>query len=48
MWFETNIDNYGEIWIDSQLDRSTGGSVGINAEQRMEVRASALLVAGRI
>jgi hypothetical protein len=25
------IDNYGEIWIDGQIDRSTGIIVGLNA-----------------
>src|SRR5262245_51953278 len=24
VWFETNIDNYGEIWVNGQIDRSTG------------------------
>ena len=41
VWFETNIDNYGEIWIDGQIDRSTGVIVGINASQRIEVSARA-------
>ena len=42
VWFETNIDNYGEIWIDGQIDRSAGVIVGINASQRVEVSASAV------
>ena len=41
VWFETNIDNYGEIWIDGQIERNTGVIVGINAQQRIEVSASA-------
>jgi hypothetical protein len=41
VWFETNIDNYGEIWVDSQIDRSTGVIVGINASQRVEISSSA-------
>lgn len=41
VWFETNIDNYGEIWIDGQIDRSTGVIVGINASQRVELSNSA-------
>jgi hypothetical protein len=41
VWFETNIDNYGEIWIDGKIDRSTGVIVGINAQHRVEVSASA-------
>lgn len=40
--FETNIDNYGEIWIDGQIDRATGVIVGINAQQRVTVSASAV------
>ena len=27
VWFETNIDNYGEIWINGQIDRSIGAIV---------------------
>jgi len=41
VWFETNIDNYGEIWVDGQIDRSTGVIVGINASQRIEISPSA-------
>ena len=29
LWFETNVDNYGEIWVNSQIDRGTGVIVGI-------------------
>jgi hypothetical protein len=42
VWFETNIDNYGEVWINGQIDRSTGVIVGINASQRVEVSANAV------
>jgi hypothetical protein len=42
VWFETNIDNYGEVWVDGKLDRATGAIVGINASQRVEVSAKAL------
>jgi hypothetical protein len=42
VWFETNIDNYGEIWIDGKIDRATGVIVGINAQQRVEVSGNAL------
>ena len=42
MWFETNIDNYGEMWIDGQIDRSTGVIVGLNAQHRVEVSGSAV------
>ena len=42
VWFETNIDNYGEMWIDGKIDRSTGVIVGINAQHRVEVSGSAV------
>ncbi len=42
VWFETNIDNHGEIWIDGRIDRNTGVIAGINAQQRVEVSASAV------
>lgn len=41
VWLETNVDNYGEIWIDGKLDRATGVIIGINAQQRVEVSAKA-------
>ena len=37
VWFETHVDNYGEVWIDGRIDRATGAIVGINASQRVEV-----------
>jgi hypothetical protein len=40
--FETNIDDYGEVWIDGQIDRNTGVITGINVPQRVEVSASAV------
>jgi hypothetical protein len=42
VWFETNADNYGEIWVNGQIDRSTGVIVGINAPQRVEISSSAV------
>jgi hypothetical protein len=41
VFFETNIDNYGEVWVNGQIDRTTGVIVGINAQQRIEVSNSA-------
>jgi hypothetical protein len=41
LFFETNVDNYGEIWIDGKLDRSAGVIVGINAQQRIEITRTA-------
>lgn len=37
VWFETNADNYGEIWVNGQIDRATGVIVGINAQHRVEI-----------
>ena len=42
VFFETNVDNYGEVWINGQIDRTTGVIVGINAQQRIEVSNSAV------
>ena len=42
LFFETNPDNYIEIWIDGQIDRNAGVIVGINASQRVEVSNSAV------
>ena len=41
VFFETNFDNYGEIWVNGQIDRSAGIIVGINAQQRVEISNSA-------
>jgi hypothetical protein len=48
VWFETNIDNYGEIWIDGKIDRSTGVIVGLNAQHRVEVSGSAVVGARHV
>jgi hypothetical protein len=42
VWFETNFDNYGEVWVDGKIDRSTGVIVGLNAQHRVEVSPSAV------
>jgi hypothetical protein len=39
--FETNFDNYGEIWVNGEIDRATGVISGINAPQRVEISGSA-------
>ena len=39
--FETNVDNYGEIWIDGEIDRASGVIVGNNVQQRVTVSSSA-------
>ena len=39
--FETNIDNYGEVWVDGQIDLVNGVVVGFNSQQRVVVSQSA-------
>ena len=39
--FETNFDNYGEIWVNGEIDRSAGVISGINCQQRVELSAGA-------
>jgi gluconolactonase len=46
VWFETRLDDYAEVWVDGELDRSygqTGGSVvaGWNAPNRLILTRSA-------
>ena len=41
LWFETNADNYGEIWVNGAIDRAAGAIVGLNSPQRVELAASA-------
>lgn len=38
---ETNFDNYGEIWVNGGIDRSTGVISGINCQQRVELSGGA-------
>jgi hypothetical protein len=40
--FETNTDDYGEVWIDGRIDRTAGVIGGINVPQRIEVSAAAV------
>jgi hypothetical protein len=39
--FETNVDNYGEIWVDGDIDLVNGVVVGFNSQQRVVVSANA-------
>ena len=41
LWFETNADNYGEVWVNGEIDRSTGSIPGLNAPQRVELATAA-------
>ena len=40
VFFETNFDNYGEVWIDGDIDRNAGVISGINSQQRVEIDRS--------
>ena len=35
VWFETNVDNYGEVYIDGKIDRSSGVITGNNTPKRI-------------
>ena len=36
VFFETNADNYGELWIDGQIDAAAGVITGNNVTRRVE------------
>ena len=36
VFFETNADNYGELWLDGQVDASAGVISGNNVTRRVE------------
>jgi hypothetical protein len=36
-WFETNVDNYGEVYIDGKIDRNIGVVTGNNVGKRVLV-----------
>ena len=40
--FETCIDDYGEIWVDGELNRERGAVQGFNVPQRVPVTTSAV------
>lgn len=40
--FEANIDDYGEIWVDGEIDLVNGTVAGFNRQQRVVVSSSAL------
>ena len=35
VWFETNVDNYGEIYVDGEIDRNLGIVTGNNVGKRI-------------
>ena len=42
VYFETNIDDYGEVWIDGELDYPEGTVAGYNKSQRVLVVRNAV------
>lgn len=41
VWFETNIDDYGEIWVDGEWDPRRGAIQGFNVTSRVLVTEDA-------
>ena len=41
VWFETCVDDYGEIWIDGECDGNRGAIQGLNVPQRVQVTGDA-------
>ena len=41
VFFETNADNYGEVWVDGEFDSSSGAINGFNVTTRVLVTNSA-------
>ena len=41
VWFETNIDDYGEVWVDGEWDRTAGAIRGFNVTNRVLVTDNA-------
>ena len=38
VWFETNVDNYGEVYVDGEIDRNMGVVTGNNVGKRILVQ----------
>ena len=41
VWFETNVDNYGEVYVDGEIDRNIGVVTGNNVGKRILVADAA-------
>ena len=41
IFFETCIDDYGEIWVNGECDRATGTVAGFNISQRVSIATEA-------
>lgn len=42
VWFETNVDNYGEVYVDGQIDRNLWVITGNNVPKRILIADSAV------
>ena len=42
VYLETNVDNYGEVYIDGKIDRANGVITGNNTQKRVTVSESAV------
>ena len=42
IWFETNVDNYGEVYVDGQIDRVNWVITGNNVGKRILIEDSAV------
>ena len=42
VWFETNVDNYGEVYVDGQIDRNLWTITGNNVPKRVLIEDSAV------
>jgi hypothetical protein len=42
VWFETNVDNYGEVYVDGQIDRNLWVITGNNTPKRVLIEDSAV------
>ena len=42
LWFETNVDNYGEVYIDGKIDRTIGVVTGNNVNKRVLLEDAAV------
>ncbi len=42
VWFETNVDNYGEVYVDGQIDRNLWTITGNNVPKRILIEDSAV------
>ena len=42
VWFETNVDNYGEVYVDGQIDRNQWVITGNNVPKRVLIEDSAV------